>query len=365
MKLLLLSTATGQGHNSASDSIKEYLDSKGCETLAMDVLKCGKKNTSLRASRLYTYVTVYLPDFFGLIYRLGDFISSSRRRSPVFYLNSLYAGSLYKKITDFKPDVIVCTHLFGAQAVTYIREKYGLRIPAVGIMTDYVCIPFWEETRLDKYIIPARELVGEFVKKGIPEEKIVPIGIPVKARFKNSGSKQEARAKFNLSGGHVFAIMGGSMGFGRIVRLSTELLRAVPDAKVAVVCGSNKNLYKKLCGIKNVFAFEYIDNVNELMDAADVLLTKPGGLSSTEAAVKRVPIVFTSPIPGCEEKNAEFLCRRGMAVSAGNVDKAVAAASRLLFDPAAVNKMLDAQKRYISGDAAEKIGDFLLGLLRQ
>lgn len=365
MKVLILSTATGQGHNTASESIKEYLDSQGCETVIMDVLKSTDKDVSSPISRLYANITVHIPWFFGLIYHLGELVSSSKRRSPIFYLNALYADSLYKKIAALNPNVIVCPHLFGAQVITKIREKYNLKTPTVAIATDYTCSPFTEETRLDVYIIPAKELKDEFVKKGIPPEKVVPIGIPVKSRFRNSTPKDEARKIFGLTAKHVFVIMGGSMGYGKMDKLASELLRRDPEAQVAVLCGHNEKLYKRLLNKPNVVPFEYIDDVDIIMDAADVLLTKPGGLSCTEALVKRVPIVFTCPIPGCETKNAEFLSSLGMAISVKSARKAADAAINLLRNSVNVQRMIETQNKYIDRHTAQKIGNLIIELDRK
>lgn len=364
MRVLILSTATGQGHNSAAESVKEYFESHGCEAVLLDVLKLTNKDISSPVSRLYANITVHTPWFFGFLYHLGDFISSAKRRSPVYYFNAKYADSLYKKITEFNPDVIVCPHLFGAEVITKIREQYGLKTPTVYIATDYTCIPFTEETRLDVYIIPAKELIDEFAKKGIPKEKIVPLGIPVKARFKSSTPKSEARKRLGLCAKHVYVIMGGSMGYGKMDKLASAILRRDKEAQVAVLCGRNENLYKKLLNKQNVVPFEYIDGVDIIMDAADVLLTKPGGLSSTEALVKGVPTVLTCPIPGCESKNAEFLSSFGMAVSAKSVSKAADAAVDLVRSPRKVQRMIEAQNKNIDKDATKKVGDLIFELVR-
>jgi processive 1,2-diacylglycerol beta-glucosyltransferase len=365
LKILILSTATGQGHNSAAASIREYLETQKCDVTVLDVLKSGEKDVSTRVSRLYANITVHIPQFFGFLYHLGELLSSSKRRSPVYFANSLYAGSLYKKIRSIEPDVIVCSHLFGGEALTYISAKYGYSVPTAAIVTDYTCSPFWEETRLDSYIIPTPVLEDEFVSKGIPKEKIVSIGIPVKSNFQTDIPKDEARKAFGLSAKHVFLIMSGSMGYGQVKKLALSLSDAVPDAEIVVLCGRNKDLYNTLTGLKNIKPFEYIDNVNVIMDAADVLLTKPGGLSSTEALVKRIPIVFTSPIPGCETKNAELLSSYGMAAKTDTVESAVAKAVELLFNPESAQRMLKAQREHIQRDSAKQIGDYLIGLCRE
>lgn len=361
MKCLILSTATGQGHNSAALAIAESLRKENCTAEIIDVLKSGKRDVSQRVSRLYSHITVYAPQIFRGLYRAGELVSSPKRRSPIFYLNTLYADELYGKICRFQPDVIACTHIFGAQAVTCLREKYGLRIPAAAVLTDYTCSPFWEETALDGYVIPSEKLADEFSGKGVPSEKLIPIGIPVRAQFQEKVSKQAARKNFGFTAKHVFIVMGGSMGYGKIGKLAAALA-ALPDSQAAAVCGKNKKLFRRLSKTANVVPLEYIEEMGTLMDAADVIFTKPGGLSSTEALVKRVPTVLTRPIPGCEQKNAEFLCSVGAAAFSDNCGDAVHKAKRLVSDASLAGNMIEAQEKYIRDDSARKISDYLIAL---
>lgn len=362
MKFLILSTSTGQGHNSAAAALKESLESCGCEAAVMDVLKSGKKNVSDRVSGMYTSVTLHFPALFRFLYHLGEVVSSPRRRSPIYYLNALYAPELYQKIRAQKPDCIVCTHIFSAQAVTRVCERYGLKIPTAGVMTDYTWSPFWEETRLDAYIIPVPELTEEFASRGMPRGKLKPVCIPVRARYRRSGSKEEARRKLGFSEKPLLVLMGGSMGYGRILALALALRDGFPGAQIAVLCGGNKKLIRKLKEVKGIRSFEYTENVDVFMDAADVLLTKPGGLTSSEALAKRVPLVLTCPIPGCEEKNAALLHKLGAAAWAAGVPEAVREAKRLLENPADAEKMLRAQEEHFARENTEKAARFLMEL---
>lgn len=362
MKFLILSTATGQGHNSASLAVAETLRAENCIVKIGDVLKAGKRDISEHVSKLYSNVTLHMPRFFGGLYHAGELVSSSKMHSPIYRLNSLYAGNLYDRICRFEPDVIVCTHIFGAQAITCIRKRYGLKTPTAGIATDYTCSPFWEESKLDGYIIPSAGLTDEFAQKGIPAGKIIPIGIPVRPQFQKKITKQEAREKFGITAKHLFLVMGGSMGYGNIETLTASLLEAVPDTQVAAVCGKNEKLFHELSGITNAVPFEYVENISELMDAADVILTKPGGLTSTEALVKHIPTVLTRPIPGCEQHNAEYLSSLGAAAFADNTESAVGKALHLLNDADAAAKMTAAQEKYICKDASKQICDYLIRL---
>lgn len=362
MKALILSTKTGQGHNSASMAIASCLENEGWEAIVSDVLKSGKRNVSAPVSALYDNIVLHMPALFGMLYRAGELVSSSKRHSPIYYLNSIYSGKLLDKIKSTEPQIIICPHIFSAQAITRLYEKHELSTPSVGILTDYTCSPFWEETRLDAYVIPAPQLIDEFAYKGIPREKLYPLGIPVNSCFKKTHDKAEARRLFGITADKVFTVMGGSMGYGYIRELSTLLAGKMPRAQVIAVCGNNEKLFKSFTGISNIIPFQFIDNIDILMDATDVLLTKPGGLSSTEALSKRLPVVLTCPIPGGEERNADFLSSIGVAEYAKTPESAVEKAIELVFDMRKRKKMIEAQEKYINRDADRDIAKLIIKL---
>jgi processive 1,2-diacylglycerol beta-glucosyltransferase len=362
MRFLILSTATGQGHNSASLAAGKTLEARGCEAKVIDVLKLKNESVSRRVSNLYAGITIHTPRFFSKLYRIGEFVSSPGGHSPIYGLNTLYASRLLEEISRFHPDAIICPHIFSAQAVTHLRRDYDLKLPTAGLATDYTCIPFWEESSLDGYVIPHPSLTQEFASKGIPNDLLAPLGIPVQPEFLEHTPKKEARRTFNLTASHIFLVMGGSMGYGGIDRIAAALTEAVPDSQAVVLCGNNQELLHRLVPTDKIVPLTYTDQVAKLMDAADVVVTKPGGLSSTEAIAKRVPLVLTKPIPGCEQRNAEFLSSNGAAVFRQNLDDIVSAARKLALDENASEKMKKAQEHLRPDDTNERIADYLIAL---
>ena len=362
IRALIFPTNTGQGHKCAALAVKEYLDTReGVDIRILDVLDIGRQKSGFYGG-LYDGVVNRVPWFFGALYSLAEHITSSKRHSPIYMMNTLYTGAFRKMIEEQKPDVIVCPHMFSAHSVTRLIEKHGLKVPTVGILTDYTCSPFWEEMRLDRSIVANQAVADECAAKGMDRNRLVPTGIPVSARFNRKIPKAEARAAFKIKKETVFAVMGGSMGYGKITELSAELARRRPDAEIIAVCGTNAAVYGKTRSIENVTALQFIDNVDVLMDAADVVLTKPGGLSTTEAMTKRVPLVITMPIPGGEARNAEHIAGLGMARSANTVKDACDAACALLADPRARQAMIEAQEKNCSVNAARDAGELIIEL---
>lgn len=365
MKLLILSCNTGQGHNTAGKAVAEEFQRRGAAWEMKDVMEFAGSNTSKRMEEIYVNVTTRMPWLFQGAYKAGEWISSNRRKSPVYLANIHYAHNLYAYIRQEHVDGVVMPHLFPAEALTYIRKHFDKNIPCYAIATDYTCIPFWEETELDYYFVPPKTAYDSFLEKGIPRQKLIAAGIPVSARFYEKTEKADARARLCLPLDRtVFLVMTGSMGYGATEELTKELAaRSREGDVILVMTGRNEDLKQRLeqgdYGTAQVKAVAYTDQIPLYMDACDVLLTKPGGLTSTEAAVKHVPMVHTSPIPGCETVNAAFFSDLGLAVCASDPSSAVTEALLLAKDGRRQTEMMQRQAEVIPGRAAETICDFI------
>ena len=198
MKILILSCDTGEGHNSAGRAVKEAAEQKGHTVKMLDMFLLSGKRTSHAVAGAYVGIVKHIPFFFGFIYKLGMLISSSRRKSPVYFANALLGKKLASYIEENHFDIVVTPHLYPAETMTYMKKKKLLHIPAVAVGTDYTCIPFWEETNLDYYVIPHEDLIPEYIKRGVPKEKLLPYGIPVRQDFCSNASKDAAREKLHL-----------------------------------------------------------------------------------------------------------------------------------------------------------------------
>ncbi len=365
MKILILSCSTGQGHNSAALAVYENLKSHQVDCEFMDALLFAGKKTSNAVCKTYVNVASKTPHLFGLAYRAGGIISNTHTKSPVYFANTRYARQMYDYITGNNFDVVITSHLFPAQTLTYIRKKYKLDILTMAVATDYTSIPFWEETRLDYYVIPHRDLTREFYKKGLPREKLLPFGIPVSAEFAQHKSRREARESLGLpTEGFEILIMSGSMGFGHMDALIRSFLKKYGSGVTIVAMGGSNeelksSLRKHFGAYENVYVLDFTRQVSLYMDSADLLYTKPGGLTSTEALVKGIPTIHTAPIPGCETRNARFFASHGLSYNGRSLREQIYY-GRLLYDnEQARSAMRLAQKQHALPDAAERIYQFL------
>lgn len=376
MKILILSCNTGEGHNSSANSLKKHFESIGAECEVADTLALVSETVSKRVSDIYVFSTK--SSLFENAYRLGGYVSDFGEdlvggmiKSPVYLTNKIYANKLYNHIKEGGFDAVVCVHLFPAEAISALKRGAKLDVPSIFVMTDYTCIPFLPETCLDKYVIAHEDLVEEYVEKGIPREKIVPIGIPVdEQKFTARVEKSEARrraceiAGIENSDGRWFLVMSGSMGFGNLGGLIAELLdRCDDNDRIICVCGRNEKLQARLEtefeGQKSFKAIGFTKEVSLLMDASDVLFTKPGGITSTEAAVKNIPLVHTAPIPGLEDYNARFFHYHNMSYSTTDVAMQATVAMRLASDEAYRNRMLEGQRRNANPHTCQDIYELI------
>jgi len=376
MKVLILSCDTGEGHNSAAFAIYEHLKKINVECEMLDALSLKSIKVSRMARQAYLNV-IKIPYLFGFIYNLGMLVSNSKIKSPVYYMNKSYRGKLHDYIKANGFDTIITTHLFPAEALTALKRENRLSAHTIAVNTDYTCIPFWEETELDYYVIPHKDLAREFIRRGIPKDKLLPFGIPVKAEFYVKLPKHEARIMFcklyNIdfdTSKPWYMIMSGSMGHGKIYRLVNAIIKLhKTDVNIIVICGTNKKLRNKLKteyeDCKNVVLCGFCKDVPLIMDACDILFTKPGGLSSTEAAIKNIPIIHTAPIPGCESKNARFFKKRYMSYSSRRIRNQLNAAIKICSDETYRSKIIQAQKRSIPRDTCNNIYTLLTDLKRK
>ena len=377
MKALILSCNTGGGHNSAGLAMKERIEAEGGEAYFFDYLTLAGRKVSQMVGEGYVKLVKRTPVLFGLIYRLGAMVSKMTKRSPVYFVNGMMAKYLDEFLRLNAFDVIIMPHLYPAETITYMKRK-GMELPlTIAIGTDYTCIPFWGETECDYYMIPHEELTDEFVNGKITGEQIYPSGIPVSMKCAEPLDKSEAKEKLCESLGiernpkeKLLLILAGSMGAGNLKTLTRViyLLKKRRD-RMIVVCGTNEIVKKRLKHIfrkkNSVTVLGRTDEMPLFMKAADVIYTKPGGLTTTEAAVTGSALVLTNPIPGCETKNRQFFYRHGMCAGGRNLYAQAAAGIRLLNDEERVKKMIEKQHGVIFQDASYRIFRFIEEKLKE
>lgn len=361
MDALILSCGTGGGHDAAGNAVAEELTRRGHHAVMFNPYILHSEQLAERINRVYVYAARKAPLMFGAAYGIAQLYRQLPFRSPVYFANRAMTSVLQEYLSEHHFDIIITPHLFPAEIITAMKQK-GLYTPkTIFVATDYTCIPFTEETECDAYVIPSAGLAESFTDRGLPSEKLYPLGIPVHNCFLQQETRQEARIRLGLHPDKKYILAaGGSMGGGKIRKALQILIDEAArrsDTELIIICGSNRKLYMELRGkaLPNVTVEGYTTDMAGYMKAADLFITKPGGLSSTEAAVCGVPIVHVAEIPGCETFNARYFSSRGMSMSCSTSKKGLQTAFELLDDEKARSTMLANQKERIPADAAAQI----------
>ena len=319
MRVLILTISAGQGHNQTSRALAEYLREHGHECQIVDAYRFCNRALSGTVEKGYATMTKYTPKMYGEMYRIMVSRKHLAGESAVKkFSNNIIASKLIEHINAYAPEAIVCTHVLPARILTDLRYKL---CPAkiVGIVTDFTLHPYWENTDIDCYVTPSKLLNHQFAERGVPEDRLLDLGIPIHPRFSEKVDKKEARKLLSLNADKpTVMVMMGSMGFGNVAKLLRKVDSVDKDFQIICVCGKNKKARRRVDAMEKrhtVLNFGYTDQVSLLMDASDVIVTKPGGLSVSESLAKGLFMILDHPIPGQEDRNREFLLNNGLAAS--------------------------------------------------
>lgn len=319
LKALILTITAGEGHNTTAKALAAALGEVGVESRVLDTYYYLNKVLGDTVSKGYL-ISVDTKALYRHTYRLLE-----NRRKNSFKLSATRITNYpfvrkLKKFTDsYDPDVIICTHIFAGILIDEMKQFGDTRAKTVGILTDFTFHPYWEEALRFDYIVTPSELLNlRAKKKGFEEHQIMPIGIPVNEKFAVELTKAEAAEQIGIDPSlRTVLLMSGSMGYGHIERTVRDLDESDIELQAVVVCGNNKEAFEKINRMelrKPFLTLGYVDNVDVLMSAADCIITKPGGLTTSEALAKRLPMIIMNPIPGHEDRNTEFLLNNGAAM---------------------------------------------------
>lgn len=318
MKVLIMSVKAGYGHHSTANALKEYFAEKGVQCEMLDTFDYINHALADSIDNGYMFSTKYIPKIYGKAYDRMDKREERYDKLSIFsVLSKIVSYKLKDFIKAFNPDIIIGTHSYACMVMTYLKEEQIISCKLIGIITDFTVHPFWESTNLDYYVTADRILDNQMRKKGIPKEKILPFGIPIRKNFTVKMPKAEARKELGLEEKTTVLIMMGSMGFGNILKDIKEIDKFNFDFQIICVCGRNKKMYKEISShkwSKKLLVYGFAENVDVLMDASDCIITKPGGLTTSEFLAKQLPAIIMNPIRGQEDRNTEFLVNNGAAI---------------------------------------------------
>ncbi len=358
MKVIVVHASCGAGHTKAAQALYAYLKNRD------NKIDCSLVNVLDDAGKLFKYsyvagyatLVVHAPFLWYLAFSITQAMFLRRISRPIaIFLNRLQT----KKFSDFlikeNPDFIISTHFLSSEIAAHLKKTGNIRSKLLTVITDFGVHPFWISNPTDLYIVSSAFTKRQLLNERVKAEHIKDIGIPVDAKFYSSYSRKEISEKLGLEPDKfTVLIMTGSFGIGPLEEIAMELHHEV---QVLVVCARNENLYKRLKqrALSNVKIYGFVDNIYELMVVSDVMITKPGGLSISEALAMELIPVFVSAIPGQELANIVALKESGVGMYFKELTEIKRAVLELKENPRELMRLKEEVKKIRKPDTLEEI----------
>jgi len=363
-RIAVLHASSGSGHMAAARALAAAMVELAPGATVREV------DTLVFASRLYrdTYAKSYntmaarAPALWGVLYRSWASARVNRTTAPArLAMDRLNLRRLVRVLGEQHADAVVCTHFLPVEALSPQRGHGKLRGPLFCVITDFTAHPFWAFPHVDRYFVASDVVAGELAAQGVGRDRIEVTGIPVHPRFATHIGQAEARDRLGVHPGRpMVLVMGGGAGVGPLADLADRLAAVRQSPQVVVMCGMNARLRSRVGALPaalsgRVRPIGFTTDVDVWLEACDVLVGKAGGLTCSEALVKRTPMVVFKPTPGQEDKNAEYLVAAGAARLADSVEDVSDTVDQWLSHPAEIEKVREAAGRIARPQAAETI----------
>ena len=371
MRILITYAYAGVGHKKAALAIEKALAGhSGVEVKNIDVL--DYTNAFFKASypNVYLFLINRTPTFWGLFYYLLDFKAVDFFMAPVRrFLHRLNAKKFIEFVKMMNPDVVVSTHFLPSEIVSGLKKSGEYKGKLINVVTDFIAHSFWMANESDYFIGAIQKTRADLLRRGVPEEKIRIMGIPCDPVFSISKGKEKLMRQLGVEPGF-FNVLMMSGGFGTgpmrdIVMRADELdMETRSKIQLIVICGKNELLFHELSKMSQDLEFRmkvfgYMNNVDEFMEVSDIIVTKPGGLTISEALSKTLPMIIVQPILGQETRNCKILTGYGTAVQANTTEEVFDYIMGFASSPEKILGTRTRIKLLRYPDAAKNIADFV------
>jgi len=355
-----LTVTAGAGHLQAAAALEEAWRFKRPkdEIRRIDLLQFTPAPFRKLYSEGYVKLIERAPDLWAAAFKKSDDPERLEKLTSFRRLAArVVTGKLADEIRAFKPDVALCTHFLPLELMGHIRARDGKAPFTVSCVTDFEAHALWQEPGADLYCVAAEETKARLVARGVPEKKVAVTGIPISRRFWKPPAKSAARRMLKLDAKKpALLLLGGGFGMGPVEKLAGLIDGCKADVQLLVVCGRNEELREKLskrAWRKPAKVFGFVTEIEKLMAASDLIVSKPGGLTSSEALAVGRPMLIVDPIPGQEAANADYLLEKGAAVKANRLEDVPYRVERLI--EAGLSRMAAAARKAGSSRSALKV----------
>jgi processive 1,2-diacylglycerol beta-glucosyltransferase len=373
-RVLLLSASSGAGHVRAAQALEKAFAARGdCTVEHIDTIQYVSKLFQRVYDKAYISMVRRAPELMGVLYdRTDQPWHHPRRRLVMDRLNTTPMIRLLKRV---QPDLCVATHFLSAEIVAWLIAKRKLRAHNAIVVTDYDVHAMWLCRTVDRYYLAIDEAAEYLARIGVPREKLRVTGIPIDPLFAKPLERGEARRALGLDpSAPVILISAGGYGIGPVEQLVKDLLAFEHPWQIVAIAGKAEKVRKRLdeisrdagelsSGAPRLVPVGFTTDMDKYMAAADLLVGKAGGLTTSEALARALPMALIEPIPGQEERNADHLLEAGAAIRCNNLPAAAWKIAELLDNPARLRRMRDAAQGMGKPGAAAAIAEDALGLV--
>lgn len=367
-RVILMYISEVSGHHSATIAVEKAIKILAPDTEILNINAFNYTNpiSEKIINRLYIGVIKATPGIWDYLYDNPKVAEKlAKIKDSVHKFNS---PKLKKLFDSYKPDVVACTQAFPCGMVADFKKTYNCGIPLVGILTDYIPHSYWIYDTVDCYITPSEEISQRLIKKGVDPKKVLPLGIPFDPKFASTILKQTIIEQLGLNPQiPVILIMGGGQGLGPIKTIVNSLEKTNLDIQEIIVTGTNKKLFRTLKkkakkSKKKIIVFGYSDKISEFMAVSDIIITKPGGITSAEALSKKLPMIIVKPIPGQEANNTAYLTEKQAAIKIDKPKEVSLVIEDLLLHREKLRHLSESAEKISKPNATFDIAKYLIHL---
>lgn len=368
-KVLILYTKEYSGHHKAAAALTHAFLRRHpeAEVRCMRVEKFLKPWVAALFGWLYMFTIRRIPGLWEWIY---DNEQIKRWMTSVKGWNIFLAcRPLYRLLRRWRPDLVVCTQAVPCEGVAILKKRRRLLAPLVAVPTDFHVHAYWLSDKVDHYCVASEKSAANLIARGVDASRVTVTGIPIADAFRQPVEAASVRLRLGLDSSRpVVLLMGGGRGLIPFHRILRGLLRLPRPVQVIPVLGAGKRnrivRWQAHRHGESVRILEYVDNIHELMEVADVIVSKPGGMTSSEILAKRLPFVMVSPLPGQEKRNQVYLTAEHAALLALDSRDVARKVDAILSSPQVAQRLRAACDRLRHPDAADRVVDAAEALLR-
>ncbi|MDD5681033.1 MAG: glycosyltransferase [Candidatus Omnitrophica bacterium] len=374
-KILIAYANAGAGHRKAATAVEsafKEINRSDIEVKVIDTLDYSTPFLKSGYPGFYLFCVNKIPYAWGIFYYLLD--------TRLFYRciavfgrrihNGLGFKALVKFLNEYNPDIVINTHFLGSEVMADMKRKGMLKnTKLISVVTDYMMHSFWVDKAIDYYCVAQAESKKHLMGRGVPPDKIKVFGIPIDRVFALKKDRKELCAKIGIDDKKKTVLIGsGGFGVGPIKELVQELSGAKEIEQLLVICGNNQKLYEEISEMtrnagNGVKVYKFVNDMDEFMSVSDVMVTKSGGLTSSEALAKDLPMIITSAIPGQEARNSRYLVKAGAAIQAPNVKKAKEVIAEILGSDEKLKELKSRINEIKKPNSSRDIASFAISLL--